>query len=54
MSKNWNWKTTVIPAVGAAIMAFLRVTGWASADQLITLGSLVTFLTGWAAKDCNN
>jgi hypothetical protein len=50
MIANWNWKTTVIPAVGAAVMAFMKAMG-ASADQLVFIGSLVTLLTGAAAKD---
>jgi len=51
MTQNWNWKTTVIPAVGAALMAFLKTMGWANAEQLAIIGSLVTLLTGAAAKD---
>jgi hypothetical protein len=50
MNKNWNWKTTVIPALGAALMAFAKAMG-ATSDQLIFVGSLVTLLTGIAAKD---
>ena len=50
MIENWNWKTTVIPAVGAAVMAFAKAMG-ASNEVLIFLGSLVTLLTGAAAKD---
>ena len=50
MTKTWNWKTTLIPAVGAAVIAFAKAMG-ASNDALIFLGSLVTLLTGWAAKD---
>ena len=51
MVANWNWKTTVIPAMGAALMAFLKAMGWTSADQLAIIGGLVTLLTGAAAKD---
>ena len=51
MTENWNWKTTVIPAAGAALMAFLKAMGWANAEQLAIIGGLVTLLTGAAAKD---